>query len=203
MIVAIEGPSAAGKTTWCREHYPNVTVHETHDIAAPDLFADPAEVGRFWIAHNVARWQRALAIEQVRGIAICDGDPFHLYFSWAVWKAGALPGTLFELESKLYRDEFEKQQIGFADYIIWLEVPVDELRRRAESDTVRRRKRHEMYLAMSPWMRTWFHAREAALPGSVLCSTDDLPVELFPPVSPSRRYDIALFDNALLRLSDV
>jgi hypothetical protein len=196
MIVAIEGPSAAGKTTWCRSHFPRTCVKEAPEsIAAPDLFADPAKVGQFWVNHAVENWQRALAIEREQGIAVCDGDPFHLYYSLALWKTGALSSELFEVESELYRVAFETKQIGFVDHVLWLEVPVEELRRRASADGSRRRKRHEMYLALVPWMKAWFHERERVLPGTVHALTNGLRVEELGSKFYSQRYDTAWMDQ--------
>jgi hypothetical protein len=180
MIVAIEGASAAGKTTWCRLHFPDQHVPETpENIFAPDLFADPAAVGKFWVNHAIENWQNALALEIEHGIAVCDGDPFHLYYSWALWKSGAVTSDLFEIESILYRDALHQQQIGFVDYVLWLDVPIEELRRRARSDFTRRRKRHEMYLSIVPWMKSWFGVRESVLPGTVQLLREGLrPEEL-------------------------
>jgi GTPase SAR1 family protein len=167
MIVAVEGPSASGKTTWCSAHCGDLFVREApENIAAPDLYADPVEVGRFWVDHYGKNWQRALAIEREHGIAVCDGDPFHLYFAWALWKSGALDQRLFEIERELYREAFENQQLGFVDVVLWLEAPMDELRQRARADISRKRKRHELYLALVPWMKDWFAARERLLPGT-------------------------------------
>jgi hypothetical protein len=196
MIVAIEGPSAAGKTTWCQSHVPHVCVKEAPaDIAAPDLFGDPMEVARFWVGYAVQNWQRALAIEQEHGIAICDGDPFHLYYSWALWKSGALAETLFEVESELYRNAFEKKQIGFVDHVLWLEAPVDELRRRARNDSTRRRKRHEIYLALVPWMKAWFQERERILPGTVRELTEGLDAKALGDGGFLQRYDTGAMDR--------
>lgn len=190
MIVAIEGASAAGKTTWCRSHFPARHVPETpHKIAAPDLFADPAEVGHFWVNHAIANWQKALAIEREHGTAACDGDPFHLYYSWALWKAGALSRTLFEIESELYFAALQNQQIGFVDYVLWLDVPEEELRRRAQADLTRSRKRHEMHTALVPWMKQWFAARELVMPGTVHRLRDDLMIEELKSAPESLRYD--------------
>ncbi len=202
MIVAIEGPSAAGKTTWCRTHCPHRWVEEApYHIVAPDLFADPADVARFWVNHNSTSWQRALEIERERGIAVCDGDPFHLYFAWALWKSGALERTLFDLERELYREAFQQQRMGFVDVVLWLEAPEDELRRRAQADTLRRRKRHEIYLALVPWMKAWFDARERLLPGSVRALKGDFRWEDLAGAESAQRYDIELVDrhNELLR----
>ncbi len=201
MLVAIEGLSAAGKTTWCRSHFLHRYIQEAaENIAAPDLFGDPAEVGQFWVNHAVANWRRALAMEREHGTAACDGDPFHLYYSWALWKSGALSKTLFEIESDLYRSAFEQQQIGFVDYVLWLEMPVGELRLRAQADTTRRRKRHEMYLALVPWMKAWFQEREQILPGSVRALTEGLQVEELSSDSVPQRYDTALMDEMVGRL---
>ena len=181
MIIAIEGASACGKTTWCRSHFPRQSVLQPVDtIAAPDLFADPALVAEFWVNHNIASWQRAVALEREHGIAFCDTDPFHLYYSWALWKAGVLDGRLFAIERSLYRQALAQRRIGLADHVLWREVPDDELRRRAQADTTRRRKRHEIYLALVPGMKLWFRERERVLPGSVHALTNDLRVEQLP-----------------------
>ena len=202
MIIAIEGPSAAGKTTWCRTHCPNAWVEEApYHIAAPDLYADPAEVARFWVQHNSDSWRRALELEQQHGVAVCDGDPYHLYFAWSLWKSGALDAKLFEIEHTLYREAFEHRQMGFVDLVLWRDAPADELRRRAQGDTVRKRKRHEIYLALAPWMKRWFAARESLLPGTVQVLSDDFRIEDLKPVVNQCRYDAQLVDRMLAAMS--
>ena len=201
MIVAIEGPSAAGKTTWCRMHCANSWVQEApYHIPAPDLYDDPAAVGRFWVKHNASNWQRALDLEREHGVAVCDGDPLHLYFSWSLWKARALDDKLFEVERELYRDAFAQRQMGFVDLVLWLEAPEAELRRRAKEDRVRPRKRHEIYLSLIPWMKTWFAAREHLLPGSVLPLRADLGLEQLPEAATTPRFDLAVLDKMIERL---
>jgi len=201
MIIAIEGPSAAGKTTWCRTHSSHSWVEEAPcHIAAPDLYADPADVGRFWVDYNAANWQRALELEGEHGIAVCDGDPFHLYFAWSLWKSGALERKLFDIESKLYRDAFEQQRMGFVDLVLWLEAPEDELRRRAQADTLRKRKRHEIYLALVPSMKAWFAARGEILPGSVRQLNGDFRLEELAVHASPGRYELGLFSGMLDRL---
>lgn len=198
MIVAIEGPSAAGKTTWCRTHCRDLWVEETAaNIVAPDVYDDPAEVGRFWVDHAIANWQRALEIERDRGVAVCDGDPFHLYFAWALWKSGALDRKLFDIESEFYRTAFEQMQIGLVDLVLWLDVPLEELRRRAKADRSRRRKRHEMYLALTPWMEIWFDARERFLPGTVRPVTEWFGIEDPGRTSLPERYDLETLNHIL------
>lgn len=202
MIVAIEGPSAAGKTTWCLSHAPHNCVEEVaENVVAPDLYADPVEVGQFWVNHAIKNWQRATAIKREHDIAVCDGDPFHLYFSWALWKSGALSKTLFEVESALYRSAFERKQIGFVDHVLWLEVPTDELRRRALSDDTRRRSRHELYLTLVPWMKAWYRTREQFLPGTVRNLPNILSLRDLPRGSHPSRYDPQLLDSLLRELN--
>jgi hypothetical protein len=202
MIVTIEGPSAAGKTTWCRLHCPKGFVEGAQEnISAPDLYSDPEEVAQFWVNFNIGRWHAALGIESERGIAVCDGDPFGLCFSWAVWKAGAIPGRLFEIEQPLYRRAIEERRLGFADAVIWFDAPLEELRQRAKSDTTRRRKRHELYLRMIPRMKTWADARQQALPGTVRVRPDDFRAEDLENIAAlARRYDPAIVDEMIKAL---
>ena len=198
-ILTIEGPSAGGKTTWCRKHFPQGFVEAaSENLQAPDLFADPREVAAFWVEHNIQRWHNALEIEKREGVAICDSDPLKLYFSWALWKANALDSALFDIEVKLYRQAIEDRRIGFADFVIWLEAPIDELRRRAKADTTRRRKRLELYLELMPWMNAWYAAREHVMPGaarewSAAPRLEDLG-SFFPH---PRRYNPVLLDELL------
>ena len=200
MILAIEGPSAVGKTTWCRAHFPECLVPEApEDLDAPNhRRCEPAAVAGFWVNYNIEAWQTALRLERETGIAVCDSDPLHLYYSWALWKSGAIGAALFEIELGLYRRALEQGRLGFANLILMLDAPVAELRRRAQADATRLRRQHETHLDLIPWMRTWFHARERVLPGSVRQWTDDLRVvDLVTSPPLNRRYDPGVLDGMM------
>jgi len=203
VILAIEGPSAVGKTTWCRVHFPESRVPEApQDIDAPNhRYAEPAAVADFWVNYNIEAWQTALRLERETGIAVCDSDPLHLYYSWALWKSGAIGPALFELELPLYRRALEQGRLGLADRVLTLDAPVAELKRRARADATRRRRQHETHLDLIPWMRAWFHTRERVLPGTVRAWTDDLPVRDLVSFAPlPHRYDAAIFDRIVEEL---
>jgi len=204
MIVVMEGPSAVGKTTWCRAHCPELLVEAApENLDAPDLDADPLQVAHFWVEFNGRQWQTALQIEKEKEVAVCDGDPFHLYFSWSVWKAGALARNLFDAELPLYRRAIEERSIGFADFVLWREASPEELRRRAKSDSTRRRRRHELYLSMIPRMKTWFAAREQALPGTVRAWSEQFGIEELPgTLAGSHRYNAAALDRMTAILNE-
>jgi hypothetical protein len=149
MIVVIEGPSAAGKTTWYRTNCPDLLAENAaENVAAPDPYDDPQTVAQFGVECNAKQWQTALQIEKQKGIVVCDGDPLHLNFSWSLWKTGSLPRNLFDAELPLYLRAMEESRMGFADLVLWREAPLEELRRRAKSDSTRRRRRHELYVSM-------------------------------------------------------
>ena len=197
MILAIEGPSAVGKTTWCRKHFPETFVPEApEDIEAPNhRNCAPTAVAGFWVNHNIEAWQTALRLERETGIACCDSDPLHLYYSWALWKSGATGPALFEIELPLYRRAIEQGRLGFADFILTLDAPVAELRRRALADSTRRRRQHETLLGLSPWLRVWFRARERVLPGTVRQVHDVMNS------APSlQRYDAGVLDRLIAEL---
>jgi GNAT superfamily N-acetyltransferase len=76
MIVVVEGPSAAGKTTWC-------------NTDAPQSLSEPGrgsidEIVRY----QIERWHRAIAADGRGKVVVLDGDPFKLYYSWASWRVG-------------------------------------------------------------------------------------------------------------------
>jgi deoxyadenosine/deoxycytidine kinase len=176
MIVVIEGPSAVGKTTWCRTHVPVGFIEDSHEnIDAPSsLRSDPEVASAFWTNFEIQRWKAALQMEREKGIAVCDSDPLHLYYAWALWKSGALASALFEASLNLYRTAIREKQLGFADIVIWIDADVAELRKRKSGDHSRGRKQHEINLACLPWMKIWFAARERFLPGTVHLGSKEL-----------------------------
>ena len=164
---------------------------------------DAAAVAAFWVDHNTKAWQTALQFERETGIAVCDSDPLHLYYSWALWKSGAISSALFEIELPLYRRAVAQGQLGFADLVLTLDAPVAELRRRAQADATRRRRRHETHLTLIPWIQLWFRARERVLPGTVRQWTDGLRVrDLAAHSPPAHRYDPTVLDRIVDELCD-
>lgn len=202
MIIAIEGPSAVGRSTWCRAHGPQSWIEEApQNIAAPDLYTDPLAVVEFWVKHNIARWQNALSIEREHGIVLSDGEPFNLRFSWSAWKAGEIGRALFDAEFPLYRRAVESHQIGFADIAFWMDAPLEVLRQRAAGDTSRRRKRYEMYLRLIPWMRAWMEAKNSVVPGSLREWSERIRIEDFRVGTISAwRYDRVVLDEMMEKL---
>jgi len=145
-----------------------------------------------------------LQIDKRHGLAVCDTDPLHLYFSWSLWKVGALDPQLFAAEVPLYRRALQQKWIGFADLVLWREAPIEELRMRAKLDGTRRRRRHKLYLSLLPWMRQWFDARTRVLPDSVRAWREVVAPKDFANVAtPSCRYDLGAFDALLSDLQAV
>jgi thymidylate kinase len=69
VIVAVEGPSAAGKTTWCRQHT-SVFVEEYAPTGAEPDGSDVAAQAAYWVAINSGRWRAAAGARGASG----DGD---------------------------------------------------------------------------------------------------------------------------------
>jgi hypothetical protein len=91
--------------------------------------------------------------------------------------------------------------MGFVDLILWREAPIDELRRRAKSDTTRRRRRHELYLSQTPFIKAWFAVREKTLPGTVREWHEHFRIEdVGSSTLSSRRYDATAFDQMMTTL---
>jgi hypothetical protein len=78
MIVAIEGASAAGKTTWCHRFAVGRMIPEVSpEVAAkaPDETANPAGAAAFWSGINQDRWAHAHRVATQHDWAACDTDP--------------------------------------------------------------------------------------------------------------------------------
>ncbi|MDH6292271.1 uridine kinase [Rhodococcus opacus] len=69
VIVAVEGPSAAGKSTWCRATSEQFVAEYTPTGEEPDG-SDPAEQATHWAQVNAQRWTQALTLQAATGVAV-------------------------------------------------------------------------------------------------------------------------------------
>jgi hypothetical protein len=87
VIVAVEGPTAAGKTTWCRQQRLPVVDEYAPTGDEPDG-ADQDQQAAYWVQVNSQRWRQAIDLEKQHPIVLCDSDPLKLHYSW-VWRESA------------------------------------------------------------------------------------------------------------------
>src|SRR5438093_12780599 len=89
MIIVVEGPSGAGKTTWCRTHVGSHALLES----LPDSSVVPSDeeaAARFWVDRNVARWAEVRRREKRDGLVVVDTDPFKLHYTWTLYQSGQI-----------------------------------------------------------------------------------------------------------------
>ncbi len=163
MIVVVEGPSAAGKTTWARTHRPARVVPEgVHH--PPDGVVASAD---FWTEVHAERWRAALELERASGLAVCDTDPFKLHYTWCKWMIGEESREVWLAHRALHRRALREHRLGFADLVL-CEIPdPDELLRRKEGDPHRRRRNFSLHARLAEPLRCWYRALDAVEPGRV------------------------------------
>jgi hypothetical protein len=146
VIVVVEGPSAAGKTTWCRRH-------------ASRWLAEP---GR-WTMDEIFRYQRdrwreALDADAAGDLIVLDGDPFKLYYAWAQWNLDQITAADWRSEVERFRRHFARHEHGIADLVLYADPPIGDLIRRKEADPGRARRNFALHTAMRPYFRQWYQA---------------------------------------------
>lgn len=146
MIVVVEGPSASGKTTWCRRH-------------APRWLPEPgAGTMDEILRYQIHRWRQALEADAMDEVVVLDGDPFKLYYSWAERKIGRLSDLEWSSIADTTRVDFVTGDLGVADLVLYSDPSEDELRRRQEGDATRTRRNFERHMVMRPFFRRWYEA---------------------------------------------
>jgi hypothetical protein len=203
VIVVVEGPSAAGKTTWTKRHFdPAVVVAETSAVeaaAAPDQHEQPRAAAEFWTRLNSARWKQALRIEEAHGVAVCDSDPFKLHYPWTLWRTGHASRIDWTTALEASRPAFEAGRLGIADLTLVTIPDRDTLIRRSAGDESRPRRNFDLHVQLTAAIAEWYRAIEQLDPGRVIWH---LPAEGLPgKLSPREpRSGIQLFDALLARL---
>jgi hypothetical protein len=133
VIVVVEGPSGAGKTTWVRRHGGHHAVLEPLPDHA-SVPTDPEAAARFWVDRNVARWNEVLERERRAGLVIVDTDPFKLHYVWTLWKAGRTTEREWQLQRDAARSAFAAGRYGLADVALVADIDEGVLRARRDAD---------------------------------------------------------------------
>ncbi|RZT86801.1 hypothetical protein EV383_3700 [Pseudonocardia sediminis] len=182
VIIAVEGPSAAGKTTWCsRQPWPVVAEYQPTGHEPPDD-VDESRRAAYWVDVDVGRWGRARTLERGNPIVLCDGDPVKLHYSWCLARVGAAPWSRFDEQLRHARAAFAAGRLGMADLVMVSIPSVETLHRRRAADRTRRRRSFDLHVSLRESLREWHSAVESADPGRVVWS--------FPPdgvPAPARR----------------
>ena len=189
VILVVEGPSAAGKTTWLRRTArPEQVVPEHGRVHVP---ADQIGEAVFWADLNAARWQRALATEAAVGSALCDGDPLKLHYDYCLARLGLVPWARFDAGVQACASAIGERRLGIADAVFCAIPDVETLEHRMRADTTRRRSNFEVNSRLGPALGDWYGTLSRLEPERVQLS---FPIDI--PSRPVRnRYDVALFDT--------
>src|SRR5580658_8942570 len=116
MIVVVEGPSAAGKTTWARRVAAEYVIPEDSDLHPPAGDAD--KIAGFWVAANIVRWGSAVRMESENGLAVADTDPMKLHYDFCMARIGLRPMEFVAADARAHRDAMKRQEIGIADVVL-------------------------------------------------------------------------------------
>ena len=168
MLIVVEGISASGKTSWCREHAAGFTVSETGPRDdAPDPGLNPVAAAQFWVERGVCRWRTGCAIERSRAVAVFDTDPIKLHYIWSLWQIGFAAEWVWQAELVATREAIASGRLGFAD--VYLVKPIDPKRARhqRDADPTRPRRNFELHVKLLRPLMTWYRALETVLPGAV------------------------------------
>lgn len=198
--MAVEGPSAAGKTTWCRRAAAEFVAEYAPTGNEPDG-NDAARQARYWTHVNEARWSQALGLEARDGVAICDTDPMKLHYSWSLALIGAAPALRFVHELARVREAMSHKRLGFADIVLVTMPDEETLRLQKNGDTTRSRRSFELHAKLREPLIEWYQCLDRLRPAQVLW---ELPRDGVGSISGSTpcadRYDVRVLDSLISEL---
>jgi len=167
VIVVVEGPSGAGKTTWCRTHAgASALLEELPDHAT--VPADPRAAARFWVERNVARWHDVLEREARDGLVVVDTDPFKLHYVWTLFKTGQVTEIEWTMQRDVAREAFAAGRYALADVFLVSDIDDVMLRARRDADPTRTRRNFERHLLLRDALLRWYRAIDRLEPGRVV-----------------------------------
>ena len=204
MILVVEGPSGAGKTTWCRTHGGKHALLESLPDHAT-VPTDPQAAARFWVDRNVARWHDVLEREARDGLVVVDTDPFKLHYVWSLWRTGQATELEWTLQRDAAREAFAAGRYALADVVLVAEVDAGTLRARREADTTRTRRNFEVHVKLRDTTISWYRAIDRLEPGRVVFGlpANGLTPQLIAKGKRANRSGLDLFDRLMSELAAV
>jgi hypothetical protein len=182
VIVVVEGPTAAGKTSWCRRQVGRFVGEYAMTGNEP---ADGQALARHWARVGMRRWAEAEQLERADGIAFCDGDPLRLHYSWGMAALGLAPRAQFDRELAVARVAFRTGRLGLPDAVLVGLPDTVALQARRVDDTTRRRRTVATHVQLREPLRQWYAALDDVEPGRVIW---ELPADGVPKL-PEPRLD--------------
>jgi hypothetical protein len=174
VIVVVEGPTAAGKTAWCRRHVGRFVAEYATTGTEP---AEGQALARHWARVAMRRWGEAEDLERADGVAFCDTDPVKLHYSWGMAMLGLAPRAQFDRELAVTRVAVRMGRLGLADAVLVGLPDLATLQRRRDRDGTRRRRNFATHVQLREPLRQWYAALDRLDPGRVIW---DLPAEGVP-----------------------
>ena len=201
MIVVVEGPSGAGKTTWCRTHGGKYALGESPPDPAT-VPPEPQAAAKFWVERNVARWQEVLDREARGGLVVVDTDPFKLHYVWSLWRTGQATELEWTLQRDAAGEAFAAGRYALADIFLVADVDADTLRMRRTADPTRTRRNFEVHVKLRDTTLAWYRAIDRLEPGRVVFGLPaaGLTPDLLAKGKRPRRSGSELFDELMKEL---
>ncbi|HYV23193.1 MAG TPA: hypothetical protein VEN31_11130 [Candidatus Bathyarchaeia archaeon] len=198
MIIVVEGPSGAGKTTWCRMHGGNNALLESLPDHAT-VPTDPQGAARFWVDRNVARWDEVIEREARDGLVVVDTDPFKLHYVWSLWRTGQATEVEWTLQRDAAREAFAADRYALADIFLIADVDAETLRTRRAGDMTRTRRNFEIHVKLRDATIAWYRAIDGLESGRVIFGLPDsgIPGDLLAKGPRRDRTGVALFDRLM------
>ncbi|TMV43144.1 ATP-binding protein [Paenibacillus mesophilus] len=200
-IISIEGASAVGKTSTSAELAASHGAFHIPEINTWWKERPNPEYREWWFERQADRWRIAQEKQENHSFVVIDIDLFQPF--WYNW---AYDFTLFDNQSlefvaDFYRKLLVDKKIGFPDRYYLLGCSEEELRKRKEADSSRRRGGFEMNLQFIKPQRHYFEAINKEVPGlvnfidSVSINKNVKEILAAIPGTPSKHtYSIDLFD---------
>jgi hypothetical protein len=204
VIIVVEGPSGAGKTTWCRTHGgANALLEPLPDHAT--IPTEPQAASEFWVERNVARWGEVIARETRDGLVIVDTDPFKLHYVWTLFRTGQVSEVEWTMQRDVARDAFATGRYALADAFLVSNVDDATLRARRENDPSRTRRNFERHLLLRDALLRWYSAIDRLEPGRVVFGlpAGGIPPGLIAKGKRRARSGLELFDQLMSELTAV